>query len=114
MLYKDVTVIAREEAVTAFDSTDIAELCNAMVSVAFYEKDWHWAQDRFLSFINHDEPQVRGLAAICLGHLARIHGVLDLDLVLPILHELRHDSAISGRVEDALDDITQYANRNSR
>jgi hypothetical protein len=48
---------------------------------------------------------MRGLAATCLGHVARIHKRLDLDLVLGALVPLKSDPVIGGYVRDALDDI---------
>jgi hypothetical protein len=54
---------------------------------------------------------VRGMSALCLGHLARIHRQLDLDRVLPILHGLEADQDIGWRVGDALDDIESFLGR---
>jgi hypothetical protein len=43
-----------------------------------------------------------------LGHLARIHGQLDLERVEPRLRELRADPEVAGSAEDALDDIERF------
>ena len=56
----------------------------------------------------NDNPDISGLAAICLGHLARIHGQFEKDKVIPILRSRLNDTAIAGRIEDALDDIKMF------
>jgi hypothetical protein len=43
-----------------------------------------------------------------LGHLARIHRQLDLELVLQRLAELKADPLVKAGAEDALDDIRFY------
>jgi hypothetical protein len=48
---------------------------------------------------------VRWVAAICFGHLARIHRQLDLELVLQRLVEMRSDPLVSTAADDALEDI---------
>jgi hypothetical protein len=58
-----------------------------------------------LRFLDHTDVAVRSNAATYLGHIARIHKSLDLDLVLPKLLPLKGDSAIGPWVEDALEDI---------
>jgi hypothetical protein len=60
-------------------------------------------------FSSHEDADIRGLAVTCLGHLARIHGYIDREKVIPVLKLLLNDSEIVGRVEDALSDIKMYA-----
>jgi hypothetical protein len=100
--------ISRRAATKAFMSWDSRQICSALVCVAFYDRDWRWSQDRFLEFLSNNDPAIRGLAATCRGHLARIHGKLDTERVLPALKLSCNDPEISGRVEDALDDIKMY------
>ncbi len=48
------------------------------------------------------------VAATSIGHLARLHGLLDLDVIVPLLQELLHDPEIGGLAEDALADIRMF------
>lgn len=82
---------------------------DAMVSMAFYETDWRLAQDKFLELL--EVESVRGLAATCLGHVARIHEQIDHEKVWPALLRHRHDPLLHGQVDDALDDIDMFAPR---
>jgi hypothetical protein len=109
MRYSEVTPIDREEAAEAFSSDDVDKICDALVRLTFHDRDWNWVQGVCLTFGRHPDPQVRGLAATCLGHLARIHGTLDVDSAVRLLEDLRRDPEVRGRAEDALDDIRQYA-----
>jgi hypothetical protein len=103
--YKQVYPIDKSAAIAAFSSSNIETICNAMVAVALHEADWKWAQDKFLEFLEYDNPQVSGLSAICLGHLARIHRNIDKEKVMASLLSKLNDSKIGGLVEDAINDI---------
>lgn len=81
------------------------DVLRALLSAAFYDPDWRWVQNHCLNFLTHEDRDVRALAAICLGHIARIHGKLDVDIVLERLVPLKTDPLIGGSVQDALDDI---------
>src|ERR1051326_2548243 len=87
-------------------------ICDALVGIAYYDPDWRWVQSYCLLFLNHRDADIRGLAATCLGHLARIHRVIDLNIVLPELKKLLKDPEIGGRVEDALSDIEIFLKNN--
>jgi vesicle coat complex subunit len=73
-----------------------------------HEADWMWAQDQFVAMTSHRDPTVRSVAATCLGHIARIHGRLDLAKVIPILEALMRDPSTTGCAETALDDIKTF------
>lgn len=106
--FGEVLPITRDAALNAFASDDPDRICEALVSVAYHEPDWRWAQERCLALLASADAQVSGLAATCLGHLARIHRVLDKNRVVSALQERRKDPRIAGQVEDALDDIEMF------
>jgi hypothetical protein len=78
------------------------------VRVASHDSDWRCVQEHCLRLTAAVDPAVRRVAATCLGHLARIHGQLDLERVGPRLRDLRADPEVSGSAEDALDDIQRF------
>lgn len=108
MLLDDVKPITQTEAEAGLASGMPDKICDALIRITYHDPDWRWVQDTCIELANHSDPQVSGLAVTCLGHLARIHGVLDLEKVLPTLRKLRAHPKISGRVADALDDIKMY------
>lgn len=106
--FHQVPPISRDDALKAFASGDSEQICKVLVSVAFHESDWRWVQDKCLEFLASDDANVSGLAATCLGHIARIHKSLDKERVVAALRQRLGDPSIAGRVEDALDDIEMF------
>ena len=108
MKYHEVVPISRQDAALAFSSGSPRDITHSLIRVVYHDPDWRWAQELCIEYAKHPDSSVAGLAVTCFGHLARIHGELDLERVLPILEELKQDEEIAGRVEEALDDISIY------
>jgi hypothetical protein len=108
MNYQHVQPFSRRTAEIAFASGNIKNVCEALVSVALHDCDWRWAQDTCLNFLNSESLEVRGIAATCLGHIARIHRQLDKEKVLAALRKHLNEEAMAGRIEDAMDDIGMF------
>jgi hypothetical protein len=106
--YKNPSKISRNEAIRIFSGGSTNEVCDALLAVAFYDKDWKWVQTQCLHFLNDADPDVRGLAATCLGHIARIHHKLERKLVVEALKSRFKDAKISEQIQDALDDIEMF------
>jgi len=109
--YEEVLPISRELAELALRTDDEHARIDALLRLAYHDTDWTWVQDQCLRYLDDPNAGVRGMAALCLGHLARIHRRLDVDRVLPILHGLESDPQIGWRVQDALDDIEVFLGR---
>jgi hypothetical protein len=106
--YVEPLRLSRDDAEVQLNSENIQVVCQALVAIAFHEESWEWAQSQCLRLSEHPSAEVRGLVATCLGHIARIHGRLDLERVMPVLERLRNEDEISGQVEAALDDISMF------
>ena len=76
--------------------------------MTFHDDDWRWVQSYCLQFLTHPDKDVRAIAAVCLGHLACIHGTLDIAIVVPALKDLLTDPDVAGKASDALDDIAMF------
>jgi hypothetical protein len=113
MLYKAPQPMDRTEAERIFAGNDEFQICNALVSITFYDPDWKWVQALCLRFLETPGTSkgVRSLAATCLGHVARIHRTIDLDIVVPLLESLLDDPEM-GTAGDALDDIRVFITNN--
>ncbi len=98
-------IIERDFVLEILKSNKVEEICRVMVSVAYHEKDWIWAQNLFLDLFINKNYEISGLAAVCLGHVARIHSSLDKNKVVNILKTRLNEKEISARILDALDDI---------
>jgi len=82
-------------------------MVDGLLSLALYADDWKFAQDICTKYSRHKDENVRGIAILCFGHIARLHRKLDLDMVLPIIKEATNDQSpfVRGHAESALDDI---------
>lgn len=108
MSYQDFQPYNKRALEKAFALRDVKVICEALVSVALNDSDWRWAQNTCLEFLSNESPDVRGVAATCLGHIARIHCQLDKEKVHIALREHLDDNIISGQIADALDDIDMF------
>lgn len=107
MYYSNPKKKTREELESDFESNDKSRISDSLVSLSLYEDNWHWAQTVCLRFLQNDDPSISGLAATCLGHIARIHNKLDEQTITQLKKKI-NDPYIGGRVQDALDDINIY------
>ena len=105
MRYVEVIERDREEIEILLKSPDLPDMQDGLLSAAYYDSDWRWVQSRCLELLVHPNRDMRWLAATCLGHVARIHHELDLEVVLPALSLAKRDMSIAFGVEDALEDI---------
>jgi len=80
MRYHSVEPITRSEAEAVFATGQPERILYALLSVVYHDPDWRWAQSLYLGYAHHANTDLRGLAITSLGHLARIHGVLDREL----------------------------------
>ena len=109
--YESLKPIPDEEAQAALASDDAVRICDALLRVSLFSSDWRSAQEQCLHFLKHPVADVRGAAATCLGHLARLHRTIDTPTVVPALRRLLADPLVGGRAQDALDDIDVYVGR---
>jgi hypothetical protein len=100
--------ISRKDAEEAFLSGSSEAVCYALARLVHHDPEWRWLQDKCIEMTNHPDINVVGLAITSFGDIARIHGNLDLDTVLPLLDKLHGDAELAGKVEDAWDDIATY------
>ncbi|MEU8183491.1 hypothetical protein AB0B85_17405 [Micromonospora sp. NPDC049044] len=97
------------EVRAALDRGDLPAALDAMVGTALYgDGDWREAQELHLRLLEHEDHDVSAVAAICLGHLARVHRQLDERRVVAALRRARALPHVSGTADDALDDVRSF------
>lgn len=116
MKYETIEPISRDEAERLLAKDSREAICRTLVRVAMFEPDRRWAQSQCLRFAGHKDASVRGVAATCLGHLARIHKAIDEDEVIPVVRQLLADSNPQTRAiaEDTISDFSIYLGWNKR
>jgi hypothetical protein len=93
-------------------SGDVARATDALLSLTNHEVDRLWIEVVLLGVIDGDlELQIRQLAVICLGHVARIHGDITKGKVMPKLRALERDPDLGSRAKNALEDIEVFVRR---
>jgi hypothetical protein len=80
----------------------------ALVGAAFHHSDRQAVQGLCLRLVDGEDRALAAVAAICLGHLARVHRQLDTGTVRAALDRQRGDPLVGPRAEDALDDLDTY------
>jgi len=116
MKYETLEPINKDQAADLLGEGGRETICRTLVCVATFEPDRHWAQTQCLRYANHKDSFVRGVAATCLGHLARIHKTIDEDEVMPIVRQLLRDKDPQTRAiaEDTISDFSIYLGWNKR
>jgi hypothetical protein len=89
-------------------SKDSTVVINTLLEITFHNQNWEWIQDLCIELLENKDSDVRGLAVTCIGHIARIHGVIDKEKVLKAFESRKDDDTINGRIEDAIDDINVF------
>jgi hypothetical protein len=106
--YEDPPPIGRSEVLRELASGDEDLASSALIRMALHEPDWQWAEGVCLSMLSDLRKDVRNAALVALGHLARIHGKLHLESVIPSVKRLFGDAESRGVAEDTLEDIIQF------
>lgn len=106
--YRQPQPILREEFERDMASQDQRVVSTALIRMALHESDWKWAERACLSMLSDPRKDVKVAALVGLGHLARIHRVLHLEIVVPAVTRLVNDAAVGGSAEDTLDDILMF------
>jgi hypothetical protein len=100
--------ISRERAERAFATGDPQEILRALLRLSLHGPNFAEAESLALDYARHPDLWVRCNAATALGHIARVHGKLDLARVFPVLLEQMADPQVRPFAEDALDDIDNH------
>jgi hypothetical protein len=114
MRFEEAQPISREEAAQNLVGPDRDLISSTLVRLALHDKERPWLESLMVQFMRHEDPWIRGVAAMCVGHIARIHGQIDQTAILPLLQSLLNDPATAGKARDALDDIEIYISRRAR
>jgi len=102
----------RKWAINELKSNEPKRIIDALISLAFNDDDLEFVENLCIEFSHNDNNNIRSIAILCFGHLARIHGHLNTDKVLPIVKGALIDKSeiVRGQAENAKDDIYQYLN----
>lgn len=106
--FEDPEPVDRERAVAALDGDDPAEIQRIIVGLALNDPDGEWIEELCWRAAEHDDPAVRSMAGLCLGHVARRFGRVRRSSWV-VVRGLCDDPATDGRPLDGLADMRQFA-----
>jgi KTSC domain len=105
---QDMGPLTSGAADRALASGEPGEISMALLRLALHGPDWARAERLAREHTVHPAVWVRRNAATALGHVARVHGALDLELSLPALVRLLDDEEVHDWADAALDDVEMY------
>lgn len=114
MLYKEIPVMSRSAIENCFRTEPPQVVARALISAALYDSDFDWVQQKCLEFLNGPDIGLRCTALVAFGHLARLHGRLDFEVVNEQLAHAEQNSELAGYVSDLRGDIEMYITRKHR
>jgi hypothetical protein len=108
LVNEDLGPVSSAAAGRALASGDPREISLALLRLALHGPDWARAEQLAREHATHPDAWVRRNAATSLGHIARVHGRLDVDASLRILHALHDDPEVMDWADAALDDFEMF------
>jgi hypothetical protein len=109
--YAPVQRLTREEILTSLSSGGSQEIRDALISAAYWDDDWRWAQRQLMQFADHDDDLVLWAVVAGLGFIAAFHGEIDEEIVLPVLNRLKKRAALESDVEETQAEIDHFVTR---
>ena len=108
LVNEDAGPISLGRAERAIASGDPREISLALLRLALHGPNFERAEQLAHEHLTHADVWVRRNAATALGHIARVHGELDVNAALRALHVLREDPEMTDWADAALDDFEMY------
>jgi HEAT repeat protein len=105
MKLEQIHLRPRTEIVRDLGSDDRDTIVRALLAAALHDSDRRFLEDQIVRFVQHADPWVRSAAATAAGHVARLHGAIDVERVVPLIEQLLTHPETLGKAEDALEDI---------
>lgn len=88
-------------------SHDSERVIRAILSISWYE-EWNLAQDVCFDFADSDDHWVRKVSITGLGHIARIHGAIDLGSLLSLYGDLTRGGLSPFEFQEVFRDFMVY------
>lgn len=111
MHYVSVRRRSREAILAALSGKNADEIGDALLSAAYWEDDWEWAQEQLFKFSEFDSDKVLWAVATGIGFIAAFHGEVDERAAEAIINRLMTRRAEAAAAEETLADIDQFVRR---
>jgi hypothetical protein len=112
--YAPVQRQTREGILASLSNGGSQDIRDALISAAYWDDDWRWAQQQLIRFAEHDDDLVLWAVVAGLGFIAAFHGEIDEGTALPVLDRLKKRTALTSDVEETLAEIDHFVTRRKR
>ena len=112
LVYEEVSDLDRSQTYKDLLYGNADEQVRAVLSIS--QQDWHFAQDVCFKYARCPDPNVRRISITGLGHIARIHGAIDMGSVWELAGDLRHTGRDHAGIEEMFSDIMIFVARQGR
>ncbi|WP_046226131.1 CPCC family cysteine-rich protein [Paenibacillus dauci] len=99
-----------QKVIHLINSDNPDTVVDGLLSLALNADDGAFAENMMTRYSQHDNENIRGIAILCFGHIARIHGVVHKERIIPLIQNALHDesSFVRGHAESAMEDIDRF------
>ena len=110
MKYEEIENNNNDYYIEQIDSKNKENVVKGLLGLAVYGSDFEFIQDTLVNFSKSEDENIRGIAILGFGHIARLYGKINKDVVMPIVQNgLKDKSEIAkGQSAAALDDINFF------
>ena len=108
LIFNNPEPIERGEAMAILGGNDSDAIADTLVALALHDPGGEWIEELCWRMAEHPDPSVRGLAGLCLGHVARRFGVVR-PLSWEVVRALCDDPDVDNRPCAGLDDMRMFA-----
>ncbi|MDT9721940.1 CPCC family cysteine-rich protein [Paenibacillus sp. ClWae2A] len=71
-----------QEIINLINSDNPDTIVNGLLSLTLNADDGEFVQELMVRYTQHKNENIRGIAVLCFGHIARIHGAVNKQLIL--------------------------------
>ncbi len=99
-----------QEIINLINSDNPDTIVRGLLSLALNADDGEFVQDLMVRYSQHKNENIRGIAILCFGHIARIHRAVNKELIIPLINDALNDESkfVRGHAHSALDDIKMF------
>jgi hypothetical protein len=95
-IYRQPAPLGRDDLEQARANRDVTTICEAVFALPLTDPDRQWMERQLVELMRDTDGSVRSIAALAVGHVARVHGQIGREVVMPVLQDLLGDSEAGG------------------
>lgn len=110
MQYEEIEIKNNDYYIKQINSNNKDNVVKGLLGLALHGSGFDFIQDTLVKFSKNEDGNIRGIAILGFGQIARIYGKVDKDVVLPIVKNGLKDISkfVRGHSNSALDDINFF------